>query len=414
MKTVLIVSYFFPPLNNMAAKRFGVMCKYFREYGYQVVVLTSKPHVNCFLHTKLDLHVSEKIHKIIRIGLTGAIYIPESVCAQAVIQWVDKRNRQTRALSEASLGWYEKVRRELDLSELKDIDIIIGTYPSMENLFVANYLSRKLKRPFVADIRDLITEYSEDTGGRVRGFAEDALVEKMILRNAAGIVPVTNGFGRILKRKYPNKKMRVIFNGWEENPLEEKSQNGVQYLYYAGSLYDHRLESLKLLMDCLKEVAKIKDVRLKIRSVGPKELDMKMRKMIQTAHMESYIEIMEAAEEEIIKKEQAGAYINVVLGSLEEKDKALMTTVPGKLYELLSYRVPVLAIMPEMSDAARIIEKTGKGMTAISREIIVDFILHAGENYSGNRYVEFFSRKNQARRYCEFLDLILMDKTKNE
>ena len=35
MKKILIVSYYFPPLNAMASKRYGYMCKYFRENGYE-------------------------------------------------------------------------------------------------------------------------------------------------------------------------------------------------------------------------------------------------------------------------------------------------------------------------------------------------------------------------------------------
>ena len=41
MKKVLIVSYFFPPLNIIAAKRYGTMSKYFIKNGYEPYVLTT-------------------------------------------------------------------------------------------------------------------------------------------------------------------------------------------------------------------------------------------------------------------------------------------------------------------------------------------------------------------------------------
>lgn len=404
MRRVLVVSYYFPPLNNIAAKRFGNMCKYFKEFGYQTIVLTSNPHGSCFINTKLDLEVPGNIHEIIRIGRTGASYVPESVLFQMPVQWLEKHNRETRTLSETSLGWYEKVKRDLDLSKLKNIDIVIGTYPPMENLFVANYISEKLKSPFVVDIRDLITEYAEAGENKERSFILDSFVEKYILRSASGIVSVTDGFGKILSKKYPNIKNKVIYNGWESKKCLEQSESGVPYLYYAGSLYSHRLESFGLLLECMKEVLRTKEIRMKIRSVGPKELDGKLDKIIRDYGMKKYVEILEAAEENTIKREQASAYINVVLSSMHEEDKALMATVPGKVYEVLAENAPVLAIAPAASDIARILKKTDKGIATTSKEKIVKYILYANKNYHGNSSIDFFSRKNQAKRYCKFLD----------
>lgn len=407
MKKVLVVSYFFPPLNNMGAKRFGTMCKYFGEYGYETTVLTSHPHANCFLNTKLDLNVPKEIHKIIRIGQTGVSYVPTTAFSQMIVQWLNENNLQTRTLECTSLGWYEKVKREVRLSELIDTDIIIGTFPSMENLLVSNYLSRRLKCPFVADIRDLITEYSETEGDKKRSFLLDEFVERLILRKASGIIPVTSGFGEVLRKKYPKSKIKVVFNGWEESCQAEATGGEAGYLYYAGALYTHRLESFELLMSCLKEVVAKKKVKMKVRSVGPRELNIKMKNMITANNMDEYIEILEAAEERIIKKEQANACINVVLSSIHEEDKALMATVPGKVYEAMQENAPILAIIPEKSDTAQIIAKTEKGIATTSKEKIVDFILDAYSCYAGNEHIEFFSRKNQAKRYCRFLDFIL-------
>ena len=103
MKKVLVVSYFFPPLNNMGAKRFGAMCKYFGKYGYEITVLTSHPHANCFLNTKLDLDVPKEIRKIIRIGRTGVSYVPTTAFSQTIVQWLNENSLQTRTLECTSL-----------------------------------------------------------------------------------------------------------------------------------------------------------------------------------------------------------------------------------------------------------------------------------------------------------------------
>ena len=405
MKKILIVSYYFAPLNNIAAKRFGTMCKYFEKYGYEAYILTTRPHLHCSENAQMDLEVPIPDERIIRIGRTGTAYKPASAWAQIALQFIEKRNMQSRALTELALGWYEKVKEELNLNLVKDMDIVIGKYPGMENLLVARYISRKLKCPFVADIRDLITEYSEDAGARQRSFKLDSFVERFVLWRASGLVPVTCGFRDILMRKYPKKKMRVIFNGWECSGVNTKAQRE-HYLYYAGSLYAHRLESFELLMRCLKQVVEVMDIRMIIRSIGPRGLDERMRRMIQDEGMESYIEIREAANGTVVREEQHKAYMNVVLSSVHPEDQALMTTVPGKLYEVLSENAPVLAVVPESSDVAKIVRRTNKGLASISEKKIVKFILNGEKDFPGNKYVKFFSREKQAERYCEFLDSI--------
>ena len=57
MKKVLIVSSHFPPLNSMAAKRYGYMCKYMEENGFIPYVLTKRERGGGYLNSKLDLEI---------------------------------------------------------------------------------------------------------------------------------------------------------------------------------------------------------------------------------------------------------------------------------------------------------------------------------------------------------------------
>ena len=48
--------------------------------------------------------------------------------------------------------------------------------------------------------------------------------------------------------------------------------------------------------------------------------------------------------ENVVKVEQSNAKINLVISSTDSSDKALMTTIPGKVYELINLTPPVLAV----------------------------------------------------------------------
>ena len=68
MKKVLIVSNYFPPINAIASKRFGVMCRYFEEFGYESYILTVNPS-NIYINgAQMDLEVPIDEKRITRIG----------------------------------------------------------------------------------------------------------------------------------------------------------------------------------------------------------------------------------------------------------------------------------------------------------------------------------------------------------
>ena len=68
MKNVLIVSYYFPPINMIAAKRYGTMCKYFEKYGYKPYILTTRHNRSVWLDVKMELELPVNKDQIIRIG----------------------------------------------------------------------------------------------------------------------------------------------------------------------------------------------------------------------------------------------------------------------------------------------------------------------------------------------------------
>ncbi len=412
MKKVLIVSYYFPPIEVIAAKRFGTMCKYFEENGYKPYVLTTKIDGNLGVDVgrKLELPIDKK--QIIQIGSDRTNGEIENICAKSFVDILTHNKYISRTISAIEFGWYEKVKNNINLAELSEIDIIIATYPTMGALYIANYLSRKLECPYIVDIRDLISDYSETEKGYKKIGLLDQIIEKYILDKACGIVTVTPGFRDILKARHPNKTFCVVFNGWDGQKKEVvnvSNENNEKYIYYAGSLYLHRLESCELLIKCIAKINDEKKERIKliIRSIGPKKLDRKLRNIVQQNGMQEYVSVLGAADERIVKKEQRNAYINVVLSTIHEDDRALMTTVPAKVYELLITQPPTLAIVPRCSDVGRILHYTNKGMATVAEDEIIDFIQKDCKRYTGNKNVNYFTRKRQAERLCNFMNKVL-------
>lgn len=419
MKKVLIISYYFPPINMMAAKRYGTMCRYFEKRGYKPYVLTTRCNRVNWLDVKAELECPISEDQIIRIGREDKNSIVKNVGGVHLLNALKSRGYESRTFSFSSIGWYEKVKEEIHLDQFRDIEILIGTFPPMENLFVAYYLSKELRIPYIVDIRDLISDYVETENDYKWTARIDQAVERYILSKAGGIVTVTPGFRDILKKRYPRQKFKVVFNGWDTRSEISKEFLSVgertldreigKYLYYAGSLYLHRLESFTLLIRCIRKANErtVDKFHFVVRSIGPKELDAKAKKIVEQEEMQKYVMVLEAASESIVRAEQKNAYMNVVLSSIHEYDKALMTTIPGKVYELLRENAPVLAIVPKTSDVKRVLEYTQKGIASTNAREIEEYLLEEHKQYKGNGKISYFTREKQAERLCHFMDSIL-------
>ncbi len=410
MRKALIVSYYFPPINMIASKRYGTMCRYFEEYGYKPYIITTTPDTSCFWKVGFDLDLPVAKEQIIRIGRMRNDVKVKSRHTRLLLELMKKLNIRSRTITSSSIEWYNEVKEKIDISQLQDIDIIIGTFPPMENLFVAKYLSKKLGCPYVAEIRDLISDYAELDRRPVLGRILDLLVERNILRQAKGIISVTAGFRNILKKRYPDKMHKVIYNGWDEERCPWVNQEvHHRYLYYAGSFYQHRLESFKLLVKCIRQMNERLEnkIELIVRSIGPRYMDIEVKKIIQQEHMTEYVKILYAVSEEIVREEQEGAYINIILGSVRDGNRALTATIPGKAYELMRETAPILAIAPQNSEIGKLLTYTNKGIAATEEDEIIQYILYRNKQYSGNSNIEYFSRKKQAKRICRFLDYVL-------
>lgn len=414
MRKVLIISYYFPPINMLASKRYGTMCKYLEESGYKPYVLTTRHYEDRANGIRLEQEIPIDEEQIIQIGNVRSNDEIQNPAWEMLLSFLVSHKYCPRTIETVGIGWYERVKAEGNLEKLKDMDVIIGTFPPMSNLFIALYLSRKLKIPFIAEIRDLISDYSEIPAGYKRTFWLDRLIERYILQKAIAFVTVTPGYKKILKARYPKKRIEVVFNGWDGDREEKKEAQETQigkYLYYAGTLYPHRLESFKLLVRCLKKINANRSEKIKfiLRSAGPVDLTAKARYIVRQEEMMEYVQVLTAVSEDIVREEQEKAYINIVLSSIHLEDQALMTTVPGKVYELLNERAPVLAVVPDHSDVAKVINYTKKGIASVKEKEIIDFILKENEYYVGDQKIEFFSRKRQSKKLCRFIDRLLVE-----
>ena len=411
MKNVLIVSFYFPPLNSIAAKRYGTMCKYFRENGYEPYILTTLKD-NRFFGSKHDLNVPVSEDNIIRIAEKNP-YSGIKVYGIAKITGVfEKFKVASRVIESGDLFWYENIKELLDLKVLSNIDIVVGTYGPMGNLYAAKFIAKKIGCPYIAELRDFISDWKWMPDGYRQSYMLDRIVERSILSSASGIVVVAPGAKKIIQKRYPKKRIATIFNGWDESRTETEGNAQEKYLYYAGSLDEHILEGFTILLSALRKVNEKEPVKFILRLVGFQKINNEAKKIVREMEMEDRVMILSPAASDVIKEERGKAYINVVLNAIHEEEQEWMAMMCGKTYEYMNEKAPILAVTPRKSDLAQVLSYTQKGIGTVSEDEMVDFILHTNDKYMGNDKVIKFSRKYQAAMLCKFMDCILKKNSK--
>lgn len=412
MKKVLIVSFYFPPANTIASKRYGCMCKYMRENGYEPYVLT--------VNTKGDLEVPVSEKNIIRIGKakSGTAFLNKeerlNLKQSLIFEMIEASKLVFRSIDKASVTWVNQVKENFNTIKERfgGADIIVGTYGPIANIMCAKYLSKKLNIPWAAELRDLISQYEEDIPeGYRKSKILDFLHEYYLLRTSSGIVTATKGFKKILKPIY-KKKMKVVYNGWDranrnEDLKLDKILEESQYLYYAGYLYEHRLKSMYLFLNAFDKLQD-KNIKFVIRSTGPQSSDIKLRSYIKKKNLQDRVFIKETCSDLQVKYEQDKAVINIVFSDTQEDKPYLLATIPGKVMELISADSPILTIANPKSEIADILKNTQKGIVSDNEREIIEFIREDYKKYKGNAdMINRYSRKYQAKRLCRFLDEIL-------
>lgn len=415
MKTVLVVTPHFPPLNNIAARRFGWMCTWFEEFGWSPYVLTT--------HSEGPISLSIPASRIFRIGRhpqSGAkIEQPGSSLSEKKHGWLARLGShfkiRLRSIDHTAFDWYPAVLKSIDgiLPQIPEPDLIMGSYSPSASLLIARKLSSRLDVPWVADYRDLasLRYYERDRwADRI-----DRLCEKRILHTASGITTISKTYSQAFADIF-QKSSATVYNGFFPGPKDdpessdEYESSQVQsldsaYLYHAGRLYPHRMQALELLF---KAMSNSPGFDFLFRSLGPPNLESELWALAGKAGVEKRVKLLPPADPSVIREEQKRALASLVLEELSTDIKWGEGFLTGKFLQLLPGRVPVLSICRPDNEMAHILEYTSRGEVCSTPAQIENFlkvIIEEPGRYHGiQQYVLEYSAKNQAKNLCNFLD----------
>ncbi|HBO44052.1 MAG TPA: hypothetical protein DD670_08985 [Planctomycetaceae bacterium] len=463
-RNVLIIAQSFPPLNNIAARRFGFLTPYMESHGWRPWVLTTEAEGT------LPLCVSDT--QIIRLGRhpqatssgngkqrEDSTRISDSARRGLAppIDWfrraVAALGLRLRAVDYTCLTWSRLVLRQLAELErqLPPIDLVMGTFGPAASLWLARRLASRWGVPWIADFRDLAALRPDDRHRVSRWL--DGRIERHLLRTASGITSVSPTWAKILEETY-QLPTKVIYNGWDralvapdvaqpppavrEQPKQPSATVDVQpgqpraailqndfaarpdaclaeavspanaasapYLYYAGRWYPERVRAASVV---LAAMVGRPDLHWLIRSLGPTSAEMGIAVEAKALGVADRIHFRPPCDARRVALEARHSLANLVLDDPDCRDRWSRGTLTGKFLELVAAKRPVLAVTRPDSDMAPILGTTRKGEVCSDDAAIGRFLDRISRDpavFRGDgRAIESFSKAAQAALLSRFL-----------
>lgn len=429
MKKVLVITYYWPPSGGAGVQRWLKFTKYLRNYGWEPIIYTPEnPEPPAFDHS-LEKDIPEGIHVI-----KTRIWEPYSAYKRFVGRKKEdsikggflsenKRPSLTEKISvwirgnffipDARKFWIKpSVRFLVDYLKKNPVDAIVSTGPPHSMHRIALGIKKKLNVPWLADFRDPWTniDFYDDLMLTKFAHRKHLRLEREVLSTADKVVTVSWNWAKDFE-KLCGRKIDVVTNGYDPEDfknLSENSGNERFVLCHIGSLNKDR--NPEFLWKCLAQIVKADpdfDRDLRIRFIG--QVDYKVFDDLTRFNLMKRTEKIDyLPHDETLKKSSESSALLLLLNNTPNVDGI----IPGKVFEYLALKRPILCIGVDTGDSARIINesKAGSVINFGDEERCISFIKELYKNYKNKTLtvsssgIEKYSRQEKAKEITGILD----------
>jgi glycosyltransferase involved in cell wall biosynthesis len=421
MKRVLVITYYWPPAGGAGVQRWLKFTRYLPEFGIESFVLTVNE--NAATYPQIDDSLEQEILpdlKVIKtdsfepLKLYGKLFGREkipyggfaNVSKEGLMSKLSRFIRGNFFVPDARKGWnkYALEAARLLISE-NNIDQVITTGPPHSTHLVGLALKKELGIRWITDFRDPWTDiYYNDQLLRIPAARKlDERMEREVLQHADVVVANCRSNAALLQNKSESKARFVsIENGFDEQDFvnQIESNSAVFKLVYTGTMAaSYRPEVLFESLLLLKSEGFNFEFHL-AGNLAPDILETEVcQKLKDELKLHGYLPHKQSIE----LLTTAHLLVNVFPETGNDKG------IPGKLFEYLAARKPIVNIGPKDGDAAYLLVKCDSGKTFARSESteLAQYLKTWMESHSrgekiqaGNEKVGQYSRKKLAEKYA--------------
>src|SRR6266853_2349495 len=378
---ILIVSYLFPPAGGIGVQRALSLARYLPDSGFEVHVLRA----GTAAAPVFDPALCERIPESVRIYNA---FTPEAPfwLRHTVWNWLARRKKEgakqedqaatpakngglkslatrmiRRVLSpEPEVLWYPfALRAASRVVRRLGIDTVMVTAPPFSAFLVGNALKRRFPYlRYVADFRDewisfYLKDFEYQSGDHARRRATE--IERETVTSADLVVAVAATSLEKIRGRYPEQpesKFLCISNGFDPEAFAgfhpRANAKAKLVITHVGTAY--KTSSPQFYLDAVDGLPEQWRNRIETRFIG-RITDAEQQ---QFKNRKSDIKLLG-----FMPQSEA-------LRAMEDTDCLLVTmtndiSLPGKLYEYLAARKPIIALSPQGGEVDRFIQETGAG-----------------------------------------------------
>ncbi|WP_297693405.1 glycosyltransferase [uncultured Eudoraea sp.] len=376
MHKVLIINYYWPPAGGPGVQRWLKFVKYLPEFQIHPVVYIPEnpkyPITDNSLLKEIPENVTIYKNKIFEpyhlAGFlsksktkqisSGVISDNHTSLSEKTLLWI----RGNMFIPDARKYWVKpSVRFLKDIINKEQIDTIITTGPPHSLHLIGLELKRILDVKWLADFRDPWTSIGYHSKLRLTKASQRKHRElEMKVANGCDKLLVTSNTTKVEFESITSKPIHVITNGFDipESDLPFTALDSKFSLSHIGSLLTGRNpENLwKVLSEIIDENEAFRKV-FQLNLIGVVGRDV--LKCIYDNGLKSYTSIKEYVSHEKAVDYQRNSQL-LLLAEIDSPDTRGI--IPGKLFEYLAAKRPILAIGPPDWEVAEIVKRTNSGL----------------------------------------------------
>ncbi|WP_458453208.1 glycosyltransferase [Methanobrevibacter sp.] len=417
MKKVIYIAFQFNHDTGIASKRLRGVSKYLLEYGWQPIVIVPKTSNET---VKID-HV-----RVIETDYTDIVskFLPTSknTGRKREISSQDQSNKfVSKAISLAgeilaypdAMKYWKKpaIEAASQIIENEKIDAILSSSSPVTAHIIAHELKEKYGIPWVADLRDLWNLNPYINQNFIKDHFEKRL-EMKTFKNVDVLTTTTELAKQTLQTIHPHKKIVTVVSGYDDEEYEQIKQTEKSdklTLIYAGSLYRGK-RNPEILFDAISQLindGKIENDKIVIDFYGD---DTNLRELSQKYDIEANVNIHGRITQREVTQNLMNSDVLLLISWMNESEKMF---IPGKVYECMGCRKPILSIGYKEGSLKDLINKTNIGHHVSDvgecKKAIYDYYIKYYNNeltYTGNEFAEEYSLENTARNFSKILEEI--------
>ncbi len=421
---ILIITYYWPPAGGPGVQRWLKFVKYLRDFGVDPIVYIPENPTYPIEDQTLWADVPEDI-----TILKKSIFEPyrfaqvfskkeTSTISKGIISGKEKQSfvqklllfvRGNFFIPDARKYWV-KPSIEYLTKYIKEnrVDTIITTGPPHSVHLIGKGLKEQTGAKWFADFRDPWTTigYHDKLKLTKQSIAKHKLLEREVLSGSDHII-VTSYTTKNEFEGITNKPISVITNGYDTEPIDEMTLDVKFTVSHIGSLLLGR--DPKELWRAIFELTKENEAFSKafqLQLVGAVSDDVLIS--IKEAGLSNFLSLNGyVSHSEAVRVQRCSQ----VLLLIEIDSKETKCIIPGKLFEYMASKRPIIAVGPKGADVSKIISETNSGsffeysdcekMKAQLLKLFIDF--QKGKLQSQVVNLEKYSRRSLTKKLADLL-----------